>query len=60
MIPKSKTPSRIEHNLEGDFELTGEDVERISGVDRKVRFNDPSERFGWVFYGDLDGKKREI
>ncbi|KAF9695760.1 hypothetical protein EKO04_006237 [Ascochyta lentis] len=57
VIPKSKTAERIEQNFGGDFVLPSEDVERISGVDRKLRFNDPSESFGWEFYADLDGKK---
>ncbi|RAQ99636.1 Aldo/keto reductase [Stemphylium lycopersici] len=57
VIPKSKTEERIKANLEGDFELSGEDVERISKMDRKLRFNDPSTAFGWNFYADLDGKK---
>lgn len=57
VIPKSKTPSRIKANLEGDFKLDAEDVEKIDGLDKKLRFNDPSEGFGWKFYADLDGKK---
>lgn len=57
VIPKSKTESRIKANLEGDFELPKEDVERIAGIDKKMRFNDPSKNFGWEFYKDLDGKK---
>jgi alcohol dehydrogenase (NADP+) len=57
VIPKSKTESRIIGNLEGDFELPQEDVERISKIDKKIRFNDPSGNFGWEFYKDLDGKK---
>ncbi|CAD0082956.1 unnamed protein product [Aureobasidium vineae] len=44
VIPKSKTPARIQQNVEGDFEL-------------KLRFNDPSANFGWNFYQDLDGKE---
>ncbi|KZM18468.1 Alcohol dehydrogenase (NADP(+)) [Ascochyta rabiei] len=58
VIPKSKTPSRIAHNLEGDFRLPQEDLERIAGIDKKMRFNDPSDNFGWAFYQDLDGKKK--
>jgi alcohol dehydrogenase (NADP+) len=58
VLPKSKTPARIQSNLAGDFELAPADVRRIDdGVDRKLRFNDPSESFGYVFYADLDGKK---
>jgi alcohol dehydrogenase (NADP+) len=57
VIPKSKTPSRIKANFEGDFKLQTEDVAKIDALDKKMRFNDPSESFGWNFYADLDGKK---
>jgi len=57
VIPKSKTESRIKQNLEGDFELSPEDVKKIASLDKKIRFNDPSENFGWNFYTDLDGKQ---
>lgn len=57
VIPKSKTESRIKSNLEGDFKLEAEDVENITQIDKKLRFNDPSKSFGWNFYKDLDGKK---
>lgn len=57
MIPKSKTESRIKANLEGDFKLDAADVEKIDSIDKKLRFNDPSESFRWDFYTDLDGKK---
>jgi alcohol dehydrogenase (NADP+) len=56
VIPKSKTPSRIKANLEGDFKLEPEDVKKIDGLDKKMRFNDPSESFKYNFYSDLDGK----
>lgn len=57
VIPKSKTESRIKQNLQGDFKLDPEDVDKIDGLDKKLRFNDPSKNFGWNFYADLDGKK---
>jgi alcohol dehydrogenase (NADP+) len=57
VIPKSKTESRIKSNLEGDFKLPQEDVEKIDKIDKKMRFNDPSKSFGWEFYKGLDGKK---
>ncbi|KAJ9609885.1 hypothetical protein H2200_006214 [Cladophialophora chaetospira] len=57
VIPKSKTPSRIKANFEGDFKLDAEDIHKIDGLDKKMRFNDPSESFGWNFYADLDGKQ---
>ena len=47
VIPKSKTPSRIKANLEGDFKLEPEDVRKIDGIDKKIRFNDPSKSFKW-------------
>lgn len=57
VIPKSKTESRIQQNLEGDFKLEAEDVKKIDGLDKKMRFNDPSANFHWNFYSDLDGKQ---
>ena len=57
VLPKSKTPERIRANLEGDFRLEKADLEKISGIDRKLRFNDPSGNFGWSFYADLEGKQ---
>ncbi|KAI9849495.1 MAG: hypothetical protein M1837_004115 [Sclerophora amabilis] len=56
VIPKSKTPKRIADNLAGDFQLTPEELEAIDGIDKKIRFNDPSESFGYNFYSDLEGK----
>lgn len=56
VLPKSKTPSRIQSNLEGDFELEDADFEKLNGIDKKLRFNDPSGSFGWNFYADLEGK----
>ncbi|TGO24253.1 hypothetical protein BPAE_0108g00460 [Botrytis paeoniae] len=57
VVPKSKTPSRIKSNLEGDFKLDAEDLKKLDGLDKKLRFNDASEVFGYNFYSDLDGKK---
>lgn len=57
VLPKSKTPSRIKDNLEGDFKLEQEDLDKIATIDKKIRFNDPSGNFGWDFYSDLEGKK---
>lgn len=56
VIPKSKSEGRIRENFGGDFELGTEDVKVIDGLDRRLRFNDPSKAFGWDFYKDLDGK----
>ena len=57
VLPKSKTPERIRSNLAGDFRLEREDVEVIDGIERRVRFNDPSDSFGWRFFGGLEGKE---
>lgn len=35
VLPKSKTPSRIAANLEGDFKLPEEDVKKIESIDKK-------------------------
>ncbi|KAL8929950.1 MAG: hypothetical protein Q9208_001094 [Pyrenodesmia sp. 3 TL-2023] len=56
VLPKSKTPSRIRENLEGDFRLEEEDLEKIRSVDKQMRFNDPSENFGMKFYIGEEGK----
>jgi len=58
VIPKSKTESRIKQNLEGDFKLDSDDLAKLRAIDKKLRFNDPSESFGYEFYTDLDGKKK--
>ncbi|KAI9789230.1 MAG: hypothetical protein M1833_002439 [Piccolia ochrophora] len=57
VIPKSKTPERIQANLAGDFKLSPEDLQTIDGIDKKTRFNDSSATFGYNFYTDLDGKE---
>jgi alcohol dehydrogenase (NADP+) len=56
VIPKSKTEERIKQNFDIGFELSKEEVDKIDGMDRKKRFNDSSEDFGYVFFKDLDGK----
>ncbi|KAL8843446.1 MAG: hypothetical protein Q9176_002059 [Flavoplaca citrina] len=56
VLPKSKTPSRIKDNLEGDFRLEKEDLEKLKSMDKGMRFNDPSANFGWNFYIGEDGK----
>jgi diketogulonate reductase-like aldo/keto reductase len=57
VLPKSKTPKRIEENLAGDFKLDEEDLKKIAAIDKKLRFNEPSQSFGYEFYVGLDGKK---
>jgi diketogulonate reductase-like aldo/keto reductase len=56
VLPKSKTPSRIESNLQGDFVLDNLDVEAIDASDKKLRFSDPSGFFPGNYFADLDGK----
>ena len=56
VIPKSKTPSRIKANLEGDFKLNAEDVKKINGLDKKMRFSDQSASHKYNYHSDLDGK----
>ena len=57
VLPKSKTPSRIKDNLEGDFKLEKADLDKISEINKKLRFNDPSGSFGYNFFTDLEGKE---
>ncbi|KAJ5630740.1 aldo/keto reductase family protein [Penicillium longicatenatum] len=56
VLPKSKTPERIKSNLEGDFKLSPHDMEKISKLNRKIRFNDSSGEFGRDFFEDLEDK----
>jgi alcohol dehydrogenase (NADP+) len=57
VLPKSKTPSRINENLDGDFKLESVDLERVRSLDRKLRFGDMSKNFGYNLYLSLDGKQ---
>lgn len=42
MIPKSNNPTRLAENLDVlEFDLTDEEIEAISALDRGLRFNDP-------------------
>ncbi|KAJ5436832.1 Short-chain dehydrogenase/reductase SDR [Penicillium cf. griseofulvum] len=56
VLPKSKTPSRIRANLQGDFKLSPQDMKKIEKLNKKLRFNDSSDEFGRVFFNDLEGK----
>lgn len=58
VIPKSKSPERIAQNFDIAFTLEKTDIEQIDKLDKKVRFNDSSDSFGYNFYTDLDGKKQ--
>ncbi|KAI7778813.1 aldehyde reductase [Diaporthe eres] len=57
VIPKSKTTERIPQNFRGGFKLDEDDLKKIDGIDKKLRFNDYSESFGYNFFTDLDGKQ---
>jgi len=54
VIPKSKTPARIKENFEGVMKLSPNEMEQVTAIDKKMRFNDPSESFGYKFFSDLD------
>lgn len=60
VIPKSKTAERILQNFRGGFKLDEDDLKKIDGIDKKLRFSDYSESFGYPrynFFTDLDGKQ---
>ncbi|EOD50971.1 putative aldehyde reductase protein [Neofusicoccum parvum UCRNP2] len=54
VIPKSVIDGQIRENLESDFPLDQEDMDRIATLDRKLRFNDPSSAYEWNLYSDLE------
>lgn len=56
VLPKSKTPKRIQDNLQGDFKLSAEDMKKIETMNKKLRFNDSSADFGVELFTDLEGK----
>jgi len=49
VVPKSQNTSRLQENLDVfSFELTADEMQRISGLDRGRRFNDPGNfARGW-------------
>lgn len=54
VIPKTTRPAIMQANLDvTSFDLTTEDLEAISGLDRNLRFNQPSNYFAtdslWIF-----------
>jgi diketogulonate reductase-like aldo/keto reductase len=57
VLPKSKTPSRIQANPAGDSKLNAEDMKKIEKIDQKLRFDDRGKYFGYEFYTDLEDKK---
>ena len=49
VFPKSVTPARVAENFRlFDFELTGDDMAAISGLDRDERFGPDPDTFNWV------------
>ncbi|KAI9047472.1 hypothetical protein LZ554_008191 [Drepanopeziza brunnea f. sp. 'monogermtubi'] len=47
VIPKSNDPTRLLQNLEvTQFDLAKEDLDAISGLDRHLRFNNPTDYLG--------------
>jgi len=47
VIPKSNNPKRLQQNLEvTDFDLSQEELDSISGLDRHLRFNNPTDYLG--------------
>lgn len=47
VIPKSNNPERLQQNLEvTDFDLDTADLDAISGLDRQLRFNNPTDYLG--------------
>jgi len=51
VIPKSTTPERIKENINVfDFSLSTEDIELITKLDRKYRFVQPSEWWGFPYF----------
>lgn len=59
VIPKGKTAERIPRNFRYGFKLDEDDLKKIDGIDKKPRFSDYSESFGYPrydFFTDLDGK----
>lgn len=54
VLSKSKTPSRVRANFEGDFKLDEDDMAKIRTMNKKLRFNDSSGDFGRDFFQDLE------
>jgi 2,5-diketo-D-gluconate reductase A len=49
VFPKSVTPARIAENIDiFDFELSGEDVEAISALNRNHRTGPDPDKFDWI------------
>lgn len=59
VLAKSIIDWQIKANLEADFELDAEDLEKIKTMDAKARFNDPSPLYRYQLYEGLDGFKEK-
>ena len=57
VLSKSVVDWQIVANLEADFALDAEDMEKIATMDKKARFNDPSPLFRYQFFEGHDGFK---
>jgi alcohol dehydrogenase (NADP+) len=57
VLSKSVIDWQIVANLESDFEMDQEDMDKIATMDKKARFNDPGPLFRFQFYEGLDGYK---
>lgn len=55
VIPKSTIPWQIRQNVESDFVLEEEDMERFDKLNADLRFNTPQEAYRWPLYKGLDG-----
>jgi diketogulonate reductase-like aldo/keto reductase len=58
VLSKSVIDWQIIENLEADFDLDSEDMAKISTMDCKARFNDPSGLYRYQLYEGLDGFKK--
>jgi alcohol dehydrogenase (NADP+) len=58
VLAKSVIDWQIVQNLEADFDLDAEDMQKISTMDCRARFNDPSELYRYQLYTGLDGFRK--
>lgn len=60
VIPKSIVDWQMDENLAADFVLEASDMDKISTLDVKARFNDPSLDYEWRLYSDLEGTQGTV
>lgn len=46
VVPKSTNEKRLKENI-GIFELEADDLVKLDGIDKNIRYNDASEDFGY-------------